>query len=252
MIALLKYEWRKTRTAKLMLLVLAVVEELGFLWGILRLEPGGRPDGLVGTSLFLLFLTAFGGILLIGLQSVMVLQRDLNTKQGYMLFMTPRNSYQILGAKLLENGLSLAVAGGFFFLLGLLDASLLVSRLGLDEFWNMAKGALNALDEAFRFSWDSMLCHVAHILASWLATVSIAYLAVIVSASLLNGKRFNVFTSFVSFIFLTVLMGRLMRLCTIGVAGIDAVLLVRSAIALGYAVAVYAAAAWIMERHLSV
>lgn len=252
MIALLKYEWRKTRTAKMMVLALAAVEEVCFLWGILRLEPGGMPNGLVGTSLFLLLTTAYGGVLLIGLQSVMVLQRDLNTKQGYMLFMTPRNSYQILGAKLLENGLSLAAAGGFFFLLGLLDASLLVSRLGLDQFWNMAKGALAALDEAFRFSWDSMLCHVAHILASWLATVSIAYLAVIVSAALLNGKRFNVFASFVFFILLTVLMGWLMRLCAGGVAGIDAVLLVRSGIALGYSGVVYAAAAWIMGRHLSV
>ena len=86
----------------------------------------------------------------------------------------------------------------------------------------------------------------------WLATVSIACQAVVISASLLNGKRFNVFASFVFFIFLTVLMGRLMRLCAVGVADIDAVLLVRSAIALGYAVAVYAAAAWLMERHLSV
>ena len=77
----------------------------------------------------------------------------------------------------------------------------------------------------------------------WLATVSIACQAVVISASLLNGKRFNVFASFVFFIFLTVLMGRLMRLCTVGVAGIDAVLLVRSAIALGYAVAVYAVSA---------
>ena len=248
MMALLKYEWRKTRAAKLVILGLAVVEQLCFLAGILRREP---TQDLVGLSLFLLCLTAFGGILLIGLQSVLVLRADMNTKQGYMLFMTPRNSYQILGAKLLENGLSLAVAGAFFFLLGLLDVSLLLSRLGLDEFWNMAKGALNALDEALRFSWDSVLCHVVNGLAVWLATVSVAYLAVIVSAALLNGKRFNGFVSFVFFILLTGLLGRLMG-WSVGVAGIDAVLLVRSGIALGYAVAVYAAAAWIMGRYLSV
>ena len=248
MMALLKYEWRKTRAAKLVILGLAVVEQLCFLAGILRREP---TQDLVGLSLFLLGLTAFGGILLIGLQSVLVLRADMNTKQGYMLFMTPRNSYQILGAKLLENGLSLAVAGGFIFLLGLLDASLLLSRLGLDEFWNMAKGALNALDEALRFSWDSVLCRVVNGLSVWLATVSVAYLAVIVSAALLNGKRFNGFVSFVFFILLTSLLGRLMGL-SVGVAGIDAVLLVRSGIALGYAVAVYAAAAWIMGRYLSV
>lgn len=252
MMALLKYEWRKTRGAKMVILGLAAVEELCFLAGILRQEPGGMPDGLLRISLLLLPLTAFGGILLIGLQSVLVLRGDMNTKQGYMLFMTPRNSYQILGAKLLENGLSLAVAGGFFFLLGLLDVSLLLTRLKLDEFWNMAKGALNALDETLRFSWDSMLCHVVHGLAVWLATVAVAYLAVIVSAALLNGKRFNAFVGFVFFILLSSFMGWLMRLPVGAVAGIDAMLLVRSGIALGYAVVVYAASAWIMGRYLSV
>ena len=43
-----------------------------------------------------------------------------------------------------------------------------------------------------------------------------------------------------------------MRLPVGTVAGIDALLLVRSGIALGYAVVVYAASAWIMGRYLSV
>ncbi len=250
--ALLKYEWRKTRSAKMLLLGVAAVEELFFLWGILRLQPGERPDGLIGTSLFLLFLTAFGGILLIGLQSVMVLYRDLNTKQGYMLFMTPRNSFQILGAKLLENGLSLAAAGAFFFLLGLLNSTLLLGRLGLDEFWNMAKGALQTLDEALKFSWDGMLCHVVHGLSGWLATVSVAYLAVVVSSVLLNGKRFNRFLGFVVFVLLWTALGWLMRLPADVVTGINALLLARSAIALAFSALLCAAAAHLLSRHLAV
>ena len=41
------------------------------------------------------------------MESVNVLHRDLNTKQSYMLFLTPKSSYQILGAKILENGISI-------------------------------------------------------------------------------------------------------------------------------------------------
>ena len=51
--------------------------------------------------IFLVMCTIFG-VIYIGIESVNVLHRDLNTKQSYMLFLTPKSSYQILGAKILE------------------------------------------------------------------------------------------------------------------------------------------------------
>ena len=117
--ALLKYEIRKTWATKLILLGITAVEELAFLVGLYLM--GREVDNYVtAVSISLLVVTAIAGVILIGVQSVLTLHRDMNTKQGYMLYMTPRNSYQIMGAKFLENGLSLFLAGAFYFLLGFL------------------------------------------------------------------------------------------------------------------------------------
>ena len=65
---------------------------------------------MTGTGIVLLTMLAMGGIMVIGLASVVTLHRDVSTKQSYMLFMTPNSSYSILGAKMLENGLSILLA----------------------------------------------------------------------------------------------------------------------------------------------
>ena len=47
-----------------------------------------------------------------------------------MLFLTPKNSYQVLGAKILENGLSIFLAGVFFAVLIAVDASIGILYIG--------------------------------------------------------------------------------------------------------------------------
>ena len=125
---LLKYEIRKTWALKLIILGVTAVAELAFL---IALFLDQENHGFIGLTCVLLFFIAMGGTMLIGVQSVLTLHRDMNTKQGYMLFMTPRNSFQILGEKLLENGLSLALAGGFFFLVIFFHSSLLAFFLAV-------------------------------------------------------------------------------------------------------------------------
>lgn len=68
---------------------------------------------LMGTGMMFLILCAFFGVFYIGLEGIMTLYRDLNSKQSYMLFLTPKSSYEILGAKILENGISILMAGAF-------------------------------------------------------------------------------------------------------------------------------------------
>ncbi len=108
MLKLMKYEFRKTWITKLILLGVTAVAEIAFLIGLYM-----EKETTLGLSVMLLVLLAFGGILMIGLYSVMTLHRDMNTKQSYMLFMTPSSSYSILGAKVLECGLSILIGGAF-------------------------------------------------------------------------------------------------------------------------------------------
>ncbi len=246
---LLKYELKKTWALKLIILGVTAVAELAFLI-TLYLDQSNR--GVLAFTCMVLFFTAMFGTMLIGVQSVLTLHRDMNTKQGYMLYMTPRNSFQILGAKLLENGLSLALAGGFFFLLGFLDVTLLFSKLGsLGDLWNFFKDFVRMIGEEIPLNASGILCLVVELLASWLATVSIAYLADIVSSALLNGKKMNGFLSFLFFILLTVLLNWIQNLFRTGM-NIEALLLVRAGIALVYSTLMYVASAWVMDRYLSV
>ena len=246
---LLKYELKKTWALKLIILGITAVAELAFL---ITLFLDQNNHGAIGVTCMLLFFIALGGTMLIGVQSVLTLHRDMNTKQGYMLYMTPRNSFQILGAKLLENGLSLALAGGFFFLLGFLDVTLLFSKLGsLGDLWNFFKDFVRMIGEEIPLNATSILCLVVEVLASWLATVSVAYLADIVSSALLNGRKMNGFLSFLFFILLTVLLNWVQNRFRTGMS-IEAILLVRAGIAIAYSALMYAVSAWVMDRYLSV
>ena len=246
---LLKYELKKTWPLKLIILGVTAVAELAFL---ITLFLDQNNHGAIGLTCVLLFFIAMGGTMLIGVQSLLTLHRDMNTKQGYMLYMTPKNSFQILGAKLLENGLSLALAGGFFFLLGFLDVTLLFSRLGsLEELWNFFKDFVRMIGEEIPLNATSILCLVVEVLASWLATVSVAYLADIVSSALLNGRKMNGFLSFLFFILLTVLLNWIQNQFRTGMS-IEALLLVRAGIAVAYSALMYVVSAWVMDRYLSV
>ena len=246
---LLKYELRKTWALKLIILGITAAAELAFLI-TLFLDTGNTE--VLGVTCLLLFFIAMGGTLLIGVQSVLTLHRDMNTRQGYMLYMTPKSSYQILGAKLLENGLSLVLAGGFFFLLGFLDVTLLFSKLGsLEDLWNFFRDFVRMINEEIQLNAVSILCLVTELLASWLATVSVAYLADIVSSALLNGKKMNGLLSFLFFILLTVLLHWIQNQLHTGMA-IEALLLVRAGIALLYSVLMYVISALVMDRYLSV
>ena len=250
---LLKYELRKTQAMKLIILGITAAAELAFLIALFVRNSQGNTDEIIVAMAFLLTMIAFGGILLIGIQSVLTLHRDMNTKQGYMLYMTPRNSYQILGAKMLENGISLVLAGAFFFLLGALDVTLLFSRIGqLEALKEYVTQFLSAINAEIELNLNGVLCLTAEMLSSWLATVSIAFLADIISSALLNGKRFNGLVTVIFFILLTILLNTLQRVFLTQGMVLNTVLIVETVVALIYSAGMYVVSAAVMERYLSV
>ncbi len=251
MLKLMKYEFRKTWITKLILLGVTAVAEIAFLIGLYM-----EKETTLGLSVMLLVLLAFGGILMIGLYSVMTLHRDMNTKQSYMLFMTPSSSYSILGAKVLECGLSILIGGAFYFALGTLDLTLLFAKSGeLNRLWSAIQDFLSRLTFAnhqLLIDMEGMASFVFCLLAGWILTVVTAYFAVVISAALLNGKRFNGLLSFVLFLILSWFTGWVAQTATASIPGINVLLLVDGAIALAFTAVMYVITAVIMERKLSV
>ena len=120
MLKLMKYELRKTMFSKFILLIVTAITEIAYLIGVFFDWDKGLAIGIIG-----LLCCAMFGILYIGIESLLVFHRDLNTKQSYMLFLTPTNSYQVLGAKVLENGISILLTGACFAALAAIDLSLI-------------------------------------------------------------------------------------------------------------------------------
>lgn len=251
MLKLMKYEFRKTWITKLILLGVTAVAEIAFLIGLYV-----ERETTLGLSVMLLVFLALGGILMIGLYSVMTLHRDMNTKQSYMLFMTPNSSYSILGAKVLECGLSILIGGAFYFALGTLDITLLFAKSGeLNRLWSAIQDFLSHLTFAnhqLLIDMKGMAAFVFCLLAGWIVTVITAYFAVVISAALLNGKRFNGLLSFVVFLTLSWFIGWVAQTATASIPSINVLLLVDGAISLAFTAVMYVITAIIMERRLSV
>ena len=251
MLKLMKYELRKTWFTKLILLGITAVAEVVFLVGLYA-----RQENTLAIGTFLLFLLAFGGLMVMGIESVVVLHRDMNTKQGYMLFMTPNSCYRILGAKVLECGISILLAGAFFFALGALDVTLLFAKQGmLNLLWERLREVLTRMTFNGRpivIDLGSVAAFFMTILAEWISMVTTAYLADVISSALLNGKKFNGFISFLIFVALSWGFSKLLELVTGGIADTVTMMWIYSLLGIVIAAVMYWITARIMEKYLSV
>lgn len=251
MIKLMKYEFRKTGFSKLLLLGITAVFEIVFLAGIFL-----KKDNPLFIGITSLMMCAVIGIFYIGIESMISLHRDLNTKQSYMLFLTPKNSYQILGAKVLENGLSIFAAGVFFSALAAIDASIALLYVGgLKELIDMINQMLEQFSISISGNGLEILLAFFSVLVNWIQTVVTGFLAIILSATVFAGKKISGYASFLIFL--------AMSWVTAKIASVPLELLpdktipeVKMAVCMGIMLAIaaviYLICGWIMEKKLSV
>lgn len=246
MLKLMKYEFRKTAFSKLILLSITFLFEIVYLLGIFL-----KKDSFISTGITFLTLCAIMGILYIGLESVTILHRDLNTKQSYMLFLTPKNSYQILGAKILENGISILLTGVFFTALAAIDIAVAYFWVDeLKEIWDLVQNVLY-VNMKLSVEPDVIVFFFFTALSGWITYIVNADLAVILSASVLAGKKASGLVSFVIFILLSTLVGMgLDRLPSLYTPELTYALYIGASLVIS--ALLYLAGGWIMEKKLSV
>lgn len=242
----MKYEFRKTAFSKLILLSITFLFEIVYLLGIFL-----KKDSFISTGITILTLCAIMGILYIGLESVTILHRDLNTKQSYMLFLTPKSSYQILGAKILENGISILLTGVFFTALAAIDIAVAYFWVDeLKEIWDLVQNVLY-VNMKLSVEPDVIVFFFFTALSGWITYIVNADLAVILSASVLAGKKASGLVSFVIFILLSTLVGMgLDRLPSLNSPELTYALYI--GVSLVISALLYLAGGWIMEKKLSV
>ncbi len=247
MLKLMKYEFRKTMFSKLLLLGITGILEIVYLAGVFV-----KKDNLLAIGTMGLVFCAVIGIFYIGIESLTVFQKDLNTKQSYMLFLTPKNSFQVLGAKVIENGISIFVAGVFFAAVAAADITVGILYIGgLKEFLDLIGQILDTIRLDINIAAQDVLIVFFTALAGWLLTIMTADLAIVLSATVFAGKRFSGFVSFVLFMVFNFAIGRLLDLLP-QFGSMTQTYSIYICAALVVTVAMYLVTGWIMERRLSV
>ena len=246
----MKYEFRKSLFSKIVILIVTGIAEIAFLIGVFAKSNEALAWGVSG-----LMMCALIGIFYIGIESITIFHKDLNTKQSYMLFMTPYSSYEILGAKIVQNAISIFAAGVFFVLIAVLDAVISVTYLdGLQALIDMIQMTMKELSFQFQFiSAEEAIMIVAVTLVSWLFMVAAGYLAIVLCATVLAGKKISGLASFL--IYLVINFGVMRVINLVADLPVESktlrAWLVIGAMFIATAV-MYAITGWIMERKLSV
>ena len=188
MLKLMKYEFRKWRTTLLALLAGLAALEVGFIVGV-KLE---KPQLMV-VSLSLIALLTFAAFAYLVIAGIAGYSQELREKCGYLIFMAPVRSISIVVSKLLFIALVALTATALFGAAGWLDARYLLSRANLDA------QTMENLNSMLRFGLktDATVQQIlqmagfsaASVLLEVLLTMCTAYLAITLSATLLQNKK---------------------------------------------------------------
>ena len=244
---LIKYEFRKSMFSKLIIIGITLVLQVVFLVGLFGDYEESMVLGMIG-----LFFTALAGIAFIGIESILTLYRDLTTKQSYMLFMTPNSSFRILGAKALENTVAILGAGAFFGGLGALDIWLVLRENGtIGELYEMLQTVLASVDARLDMSPKTLAIVVLMALCSCVLRIATGYLAVVLSCTLLSGKKLAGLISFAFYILLSLGIGWVSSLIP-EPKDLHMMLLMEAGIFMAWSALMYFVTAWLMDKKLSV
>lgn len=204
MLKLIKYELIKRRMNKFIILGIIGLLEIGILVGYFV-----KNKNVLTTSLVLMTVAVFASILFLSFDAIDTYLKDLRTKQSYMLFLVPRNSYQILGAKMIVGFLQLVVFG--FFMLALVLFNIIV--------FGVAEGKASQIMDVFKQFFEIFfreafsnqlalfggLCGVCYLFYVF----SIAFFVITLAHTLLANKKGSGFVAFGLFVAINIALNKL-------------------------------------------
>ena len=145
----------------------------------------------------------------------------------------------------------LLLAGAFFFALSYLDCSLILGEGTNKQLWDMFNQMVRTINQHIVLDAPHSSALIFEIIATWLFTITTAYLADVISSSLLNGKKGGLLITFLIFLLLNYGISKLLQLVP-STIGVIPVLLWQGVIALVLAGIMYVITARLMEKYLSV
>ncbi|MBP3238780.1 MAG: ABC transporter permease [Lachnospiraceae bacterium] len=202
MLKTIKYEFRRSIGAFIILAVIFGLLELYYFYGILADKTKH-----MGIAIVLLMIASMAMFFFVLIFSITSYKHDIEQKQGYLVFMTPTSTYSVIGAKLITTLITGIVIVAVIFGLFALDWKILMNK---DKNLKNTIDVLHDVFETMGFKTDKiilgLLATVFVFLISFYLLVAIAYLAISLSNTLLSNKRGKGFISFVFFIILYIVI----------------------------------------------
>ncbi len=207
MLKLIKYEFIKKSKLLLILLVTAILANIGL----------GLAYGENGMGMFLGLSPLVLGIIYL-YELIKTYSDDLNKKTGYMLFMTPNSGYKIIGSKLI----TIILVGFIFFtsymIFVLANLSIIAYKM-VGDFSLIADG-INQLIEGLNMLisgtlginiGDLLLIFIVGIVSSIVFVLTV-YAAITIRKSIFSNTKFGGLLSFIIFVIINVIYSNLAEL----------------------------------------
>lgn len=204
---LIKYELRKQLATKLIVLAILAILEVIYLFGLFT-----DNEGMMGLGLGFLMMTAFISMFYFGFETIITYSNDLKTKQSYMLFLVPRNAYQIVGAKVIVNVLQTVAAAAAYVAVFALDVVIICAKYG--EIQRMMDGIREFVSmlTGIEVRIGDVLYLISMMLVTWLVFITLAMFAITLSTTLFANKKWKGVVSFVIYIVLNQIFGKIAEL----------------------------------------
>jgi len=248
MLKLIKYEFRKQLFSKFIMIGVMGVIEVYFLYGIFK-----NDEKTIGLAALFLVLGAVSMLTFVAFESISTYSKDLRTKQSYMLFMIPKSTYTVIGAKIITALLQIAVVSAAFLILAAVDVTIAMARFG------ELKQLVDLIGEFFRtlMSIDirvELFIFTAIVgILQWYLIIVTAMLSITLSSTVLSNNKFKGIASFTIFVAITYFGNKLLGLIRPDFLDWNLSYLIYSSLfLLVMVVGAYFATAWMLDKKVSV
>ena len=195
---IIKYEWQKQRTSRMIILFTILAGLIAMV--AFNFDAIANNSMLVGTTILLLMATSFLVIFYTGIESLVIFNKDLRTKQSHMLWMVPKSTYEILGGKFIAAFLQMLFVFTSVVLSGCI-CILFIFFINDGSIQDLLQ-AIQELGKAlFRLNieWQFVIDFSILIFLSWTEIIMIGFLSIIISRTLFLNSKFSGLLSIILF-----------------------------------------------------
>ena len=208
MLKLMKYELRKARTIYLILLAGIIALQVYFL-----ISLQANSDSRIIVSVSFLFIGAYIAAIVLLIMGIVSYSKELKQKTSYLIFLTPNSTLRVMLAKMLHTLLSGIVFGALLFALALWDVRLLIVHYGeYISLYELVEELLIRYSINLQQIYMLIGYSLAAVLLTAISALVVAYLAITLSATLLQQSRLRDFVSVVFYFAILYGLNRLSQL----------------------------------------